>query len=65
MKKIVLIISISLLSFANNGIIIAQNKSVGNFHKLQKLFVVGNFDGDKKPDTIFQHNFSNLTKKRN
>lgn len=31
-------------------------------HKLKKLFVVGDFDGDRKPDTIFQHNFSRLTK---
>lgn len=32
------------------------------FHKLKKLFVVGDFDGDKKQDTIFQHNFSRLTR---
>jgi hypothetical protein len=31
-------------------------------HKLDKLFVVGDFDGDRKQDTIFQHNFSRLTK---
>jgi len=31
-------------------------------HKLEKLFVVGDFDGDRKQDTIFQHNFSRLTK---
>ena len=31
-------------------------------HKLEKLFVVGDFDGDKKMDTIFQHNYSRLTK---
>lgn len=31
-------------------------------HKLEKLFVVGDFDGDGKKDTIFQHNFSRLTK---
>lgn len=31
-------------------------------HKLKKLFAVGDFDGDKKQDTIFQHNFSRLTK---
>lgn len=39
------------------------NKSNENFHKLEKLFVTGNFDGDKKVDTIYQHNFSNLEKK--
>ena len=31
-------------------------------HKLEKLFVVGDFDGDRNQDTIFQHNFSRLTK---
>jgi len=31
-------------------------------HKLEKLFVLGDFDGDGKKDTIFQHNFSRLTK---
>lgn len=31
-------------------------------HKLEKLFVVGNFDGDKQKDTIFQHNYSTLTR---
>jgi len=30
--------------------------------KSEKLFVVGDFDGDGKQDTIFQHNFSKLTK---
>jgi len=29
-------------------------------HKLDKLFVLGDFDGDKKQDTIFQHNYSKL-----
>lgn len=31
-------------------------------HKLEKLFVFGDFDGDGKQDTIFQHNFSRQTK---
>ncbi|WP_281322567.1 hypothetical protein [Flavobacterium aestivum] len=31
-------------------------------HKLEKLFCVGDFDGDGKRDTIFQHNFSKLRK---
>ena len=31
-------------------------------HKLKKLFVLGDFDGDKKQDTIFQHNYSRLTR---
>lgn len=32
-------------------------------HKLEKLFVTGDFNGDKKLDTLFQHNFSELNKK--
>ncbi|WP_316633157.1 hypothetical protein [uncultured Flavobacterium sp.] len=32
------------------------------FHKLEKLFCVGDFDGDGKKDTIFEHNFSKLKK---
>ena len=31
-------------------------------HKLEKLFVIGDFDGNGKQDTIFQHNYSKLTK---
>jgi hypothetical protein len=38
----------------------ADNKI--KLHKLEKLFVVGDFDRDRKQDTIFQHNFSRLTK---
>ena len=29
--------------------------------KLKKLFVTGDFDGDGRQDTLFQHNFSGLT----
>lgn len=38
-------------------------KVLTGFHKLEKLFVVGDFDGDKKADTIYQYNFSKLKKK--
>jgi len=31
-----------------------------HFHKLTKINVIGDFDGDGKEDTIFQHNFSKL-----
>ena len=31
-----------------------------NLHALNKLFVTGDFDGDGKTDTLFQHNFSLL-----
>jgi len=34
------------------------------FHKLNKLYVVGDFDGDKKQDTLFQHTCSASTKKK-
>ena len=34
----------------------ADNKV--KLHKLEKLFVVGDFDGDKKMDTIYQFNYS-------
>lgn len=40
-----------------------RNPTMRELHKLQKLFVVGNFVSDKKVDTIYQHNFSNLHKK--
>ncbi|MDR7211785.1 hypothetical protein [Flavobacterium piscis] len=33
-----------------------------SFHKLEKLFCIGDFDGDGKRDTIFEHNFSKLKK---
>jgi len=32
------------------------------FHKLDKLFVTGDFDGDKVTDTIFQYNYSTFKK---
>ena len=31
-------------------------------HKLNKLFVVGDFDGDGVQDTVFQHNYSRFKK---
>jgi hypothetical protein len=31
-------------------------------HKLEKIFVIGDFNGDEKQDTVFQHNYSILTK---
>jgi hypothetical protein len=67
-KKTLLIIFISFLSCSkkNNSeshTELSKNKSNENFLKLEKLIVVGNFDGDKKVDTIYQHNFSSLQKK--
>lgn len=42
---------------------LCKNKTNEDFHKLEKLSVTGDFDGDKKTDTIYQNNFSNLEKK--
>lgn len=68
MKQALLIIFISFLSCSkkNNSEThteLSKKKPNENFLKLEKLFVEGNFDGDKKVDTIYQHNFSNLQKK--
>jgi hypothetical protein len=67
-KQALIIIFISFLSCSkkNNSeshTELSKNKPNEDFHKLQKLYVTGNFDGDKKTDTIYQHNFSNLEKK--
>jgi len=37
-------------------------KTAIKFNKLEKLFVIGDFDGNGKQDTIFQHNYSKQTK---
>lgn len=42
----------------SSGLIISDNSI--KLHKLEKLFVVGDFDGDGKKDTILQHNYSGL-----
>lgn len=43
---------------------ISSNKiEIIKMHKLEKLFITGDFNGDKKLDTLFQHNFSELNKK--
>ncbi len=47
---------------ADNSIVSISADNNIKLHKLEKLFVVGDFDGDRKQDTIFQHNFSRLTK---
>lgn len=66
-KSLILMIAFFFLScrrehtFENNN----SNKKVQKLkmHKLEKLFVIGDFNGDKKLDTLFEHNFSNLNKK--
>lgn len=71
MKKIVLLLPFILLhGYATNstrGTVVStlqdSIKKQNNFHKLEKLFVTGDFDGDKKRDTLYQHNYSRLEKK--
>lgn len=68
MRLTLLIIFISFLSCSkkNSSEIhteLSKNNSNEDFHQLQKLFVTGDFDGEKKTDTIYQHNFSNQKKK--
>lgn len=48
----------------NNEIPVSQNKFERlEMRKLEKRFVVGDFNGDDELDTLFQHNYSNLNKK--
>jgi len=47
---------------ADNSAVSATADNKIKLHKLEKLFVTGDFDGDGKQDTILQHNFSRLTK---
>ena len=72
MKKLVLLLPLFLLHcYATSGFrgAVASTflqdsiKNQNNFHKLEKLFVTGDFDGDKKRDTLYQHNYSRLEKK--
>ena len=65
----ILILSLGLLSCTRQTGKAVDNSTVPKttddkikLHKLQKLFVSGDFDGDGKRDTIFQHNYSRLTK---
>lgn len=46
----------------DNAYISKTEDHILKFHKLEKLFVIGDFDGDQKKDTIFEHNYSQLTK---
>lgn len=71
MKQTIYILTLALGFLSCNG---KTEKTVDNstvskatddkikLHKLKKLFVVGEFEGNKKIDTIFQHNFSKLTR---
>lgn len=71
MKQIfyLLLSSIMLLNCNNstpktmdNALTIQTADTLIILHPLKKLFVVGDFDGDRKKDTIFQHNYSRRTK---
>lgn len=68
-KFYILTLLLGLLSCNNRTAKTVDNSSViktaddkVKLHKLEKLFVVGDFDGDRKQDSIFEHNFSRLTK---
>ena len=68
MKTVRLILLVNLLSFCScilreKSKELTTNSPKLELHKLEKLFIIGDFDGDKKVDTIFQHNFSRLEKK--
>ena len=57
MKRFLFLIIATLLSLHPPAISAEEIK----LHELEKLFVVGNFDGNGV-DTLFQHNYSGLTK---
>ena len=70
MKQIFYILTFTFWLSSCNGQVekTLHNSTISNtvvdsikLHKLEKLFVVGDFNGDKKQDTIFQHNYSRLT----
>lgn len=46
----------------DNASITSTSAGEVKFHTLEKLYVVGDFNGDKKQDTVFQHNYSKLTR---
>lgn len=65
----ILVSTLGLLSCENStknpsdkAIANASNNHSIKMYKLEKLSAVGDFDGDQKPDTIYQHNYSGLTK---
>ena len=65
----ILILTLVLLSCNNQTEKAVDNSAMPKttddkikLHKLKKLFVTGDFDGDGKLDTIYQHNFSRMTK---
>jgi len=47
---------------SSDTILISEKQIEYKYEKLHKLFVVGDFDGDGKIDTLFLHHYSNLTK---
>lgn len=61
---LVVIIFLSCKREKHNEIPVFQSKVERlEMHKLEKLFVIGDFNGDDELDTLFQHNYSNLNKK--
>lgn len=67
MKLIFYMLTLILSSLHCNNLTekVIDNSAINDkikLHKLNKLFVVGDFDGDGKQDTAFQHNYSRLTR---
>ncbi|HLA55490.1 MAG TPA: hypothetical protein VK623_05295 [Flavobacterium sp.] len=61
MNKYLTVLLLALFCCHMNGqkpLVISADK----FHKLEKLYITGDFDGDKKTDTLFQYNYSKLKK---
>ncbi len=46
----------------NSSVVPANAGDSVKLHTWKKLFVMGDFDGDGREDTIFQHNYSGLTR---
>jgi hypothetical protein len=65
----ILILTLGLLScnsktekMVDNSIVTMSNNHKIKLHELKKLFVVGDFNGDGQNDTLFEHNYSRLTR---
>lgn len=68
MRQLIYILTILLLTSCgdkktvDNSTVLKTADNKIKLYKLYKHFIVGDFDGDKKEDTIFQHNYSRLTR---
>lgn len=65
----ILVFTLAFLACNEKTEVISVNSNINKLsknniklHKLRKLFIVGDFDGNGEKDTILQHNYSGLTK---